>query len=33
MIQNGTRHAWANRGQAPCPVAFVLADAPRDPSR
>ena len=33
VIQNGTNHAWANRGQAPCLVAFVLVDAPRDPPR
>jgi mannose-6-phosphate isomerase-like protein (cupin superfamily) len=27
VIQNGTSHAWANRGQVPCLVAFVLVDA------
>jgi mannose-6-phosphate isomerase-like protein (cupin superfamily) len=27
VIQNGTNHAWANRGQAPCLMAFVLIDA------
>jgi len=27
VIQNGTSHAWANRGQAPCLMAFVLIDA------
>ena len=29
VIQNGTSHAWANRGQAPCLMAFVLIDAGR----
>jgi quercetin dioxygenase-like cupin family protein len=33
VIQNGTSHAWANRGQAPCLVAFVLVDASGDPPR
>ena len=33
VIQNGTSHAWANRGQVPCLVAFVLVDAPGDPPR
>ena len=33
VIQNGTSHAWANRGQVPCLVAFVLVDAPGDPAR
>jgi hypothetical protein len=33
VIQNGTNHAWANRGQAPCLMAFVLIDASRDPAR
>jgi mannose-6-phosphate isomerase-like protein (cupin superfamily) len=27
VIQNGTSHAWANRGLVPCLVAFVLVDA------
>lgn len=27
MIQRGTNHAWANRSNAPCVVAFVLIDA------
>ena len=30
VIQNGTNHAWANRGHAPCLMAFVLIDAPGD---
>src|SRR2546430_17622512 len=33
VIQNGTNHAWANRGHAPCLMAFVLIDAPDDPPR
>jgi len=33
VIQNGTNHAWANRGRAPCLVAFVLVDASGDPPR
>src|SRR6266566_2082936 len=33
VIQNGTNHAWANRGHAPCLMAFVLIDAPDDPTR
>jgi mannose-6-phosphate isomerase-like protein (cupin superfamily) len=31
VIQNGTNHAWSNRGPAPCLVAFVLVDATGDP--
>jgi hypothetical protein len=27
MIQRGTNHAWANRSNTPCVVAFVLIDA------
>jgi len=27
MIQRGTNHAWANRSNSPCLVAFVLIDA------
>src|SRR5579884_3729431 len=27
LIQRGTDHAWANRSNAPCIVAFVLIDA------
>ncbi len=26
MIQCGTNHAWANRGDQPCRIAFVLMD-------
>lgn len=27
LIQQGTNHAWVNRGSAPCRIAFVLIDA------
>ncbi|MBB6305061.1 cupin domain-containing protein [Rhizobium leucaenae] len=27
VIQRGTRHAWANRSEKPCVVAFVMIDA------
>jgi mannose-6-phosphate isomerase-like protein (cupin superfamily) len=27
VIQRGTNHAWANRGDQPCQVAFVMVDA------
>jgi hypothetical protein len=27
LIQRGTNHAWANRSDGPCVVAFVLIDA------
>jgi len=27
LVQRGTNHAWANRSNAPCVVAFVLLDA------
>ena len=27
LVQRGTNHAWANRSNAPCVVAFVLIDA------
>jgi mannose-6-phosphate isomerase-like protein (cupin superfamily) len=27
VIQRGTNHAWVNRGNQPCKVAFVLVDA------
>jgi hypothetical protein len=29
VIQNGTRHAWRNKGQAPATMAFVLMGAAR----
>lgn len=28
VVQRGTRHAWHNRGDAPCTVAFVLISSP-----
>ncbi len=27
LVQQGTDHAWVNRGDAPCRIAFVLIDA------
>jgi hypothetical protein len=27
LIQRGTNHAWSNRTDAPCTIAFVLIDA------
>ena len=27
LVQQGTNHAWVNRGSEPCRVAFVLIDA------
>jgi uncharacterized cupin superfamily protein len=27
LIQRGTNHAWANRSDRPCRVAFILIDA------
>jgi mannose-6-phosphate isomerase-like protein (cupin superfamily) len=27
LVQQGTNHAWVNRGTAPCRMAFVLIDA------
>lgn len=27
VVQRGTNHAWVNRGNAPCRVAFILIDA------
>src|SRR5262249_46246426 len=27
LIQRGTNHAWSNRSDAPCTIAFVLIDA------
>lgn len=31
VVQNGTNHAWSNRGDEPCLMAFVLIDAPPGP--
>lgn len=30
VIQQGTNHAWSNRGTEPCLIMFVLNDATRD---
>ncbi len=27
VVQRGTNHAWVNRGDAPCRVAFIMVDA------
>jgi oxalate decarboxylase/phosphoglucose isomerase-like protein (cupin superfamily) len=27
VVQQATNHAWVNRGDAPCRIAFVLVDA------
>src|ERR1700739_837091 len=27
LVQQGTHHAWVNRGTEPCRIAFVLVDA------
>ncbi len=27
VVQQGTNHAWSNRGSAPCQIAFILIDA------
>ena len=27
LVQRGTNHAWVNRSDAPCKVAFILVDA------
>jgi uncharacterized cupin superfamily protein len=27
VVQQGTNHAWVNRGDHPCKVAFILIDA------
>jgi mannose-6-phosphate isomerase-like protein (cupin superfamily) len=27
VVQQGTNHAWVNRGTAPCRIAFILIDA------
>ena len=27
LVQRGTNHAWANRSDEPCIIAFVLIDA------
>jgi mannose-6-phosphate isomerase-like protein (cupin superfamily) len=32
LVQQGTDHAWVNRGRAPCRIAFVLIDAKEIPA-
>jgi hypothetical protein len=32
LVQQGTNHAWVNRGTAPCRIAFVLIDANEIPA-
>jgi uncharacterized cupin superfamily protein len=27
LVQRGTNHAWSNRSERPCRIAFVLVDA------
>jgi quercetin dioxygenase-like cupin family protein len=31
VVQCGTNHAWSNRSEAPCLVAFILIDGTFDP--
>jgi hypothetical protein len=31
VVQCGTNHAWSNRSNAPCLVAFILIDGEFDP--
>ena len=30
IVQQGTNHAWSNRGTEPCQIAFILIDAEKD---
>lgn len=30
VVQQGTNHAWSNRGAEPCLIAFILVDAEKD---
>jgi quercetin dioxygenase-like cupin family protein len=32
LVQQGTDHAWVNRGTAPCRIVFVLIDAKESPA-
>jgi hypothetical protein len=32
LVQQGTNHAWVNRGTEPCRIAFVLIDAVAPPA-
>jgi len=27
LVQQGTNHAWVNRGTEPCRIAFILIDS------
>jgi uncharacterized cupin superfamily protein len=31
VVQCGTNHAWSNRSNAPCLIAFILIDGEFDP--
>lgn len=33
MVQNGAKHAWENRGDAPCMICFVVLGTPRASTR
>ena len=32
VVQQGTNHAWSNRGSEPCQIAFILIDAVKHPA-
>ena len=32
VVQNGTRHAWRNKGTKPCQIVVFMAGASREPS-
>ena len=32
VVQNGTRHAWRNRGSEPCQIVVFMVGVPRKPS-
>ena len=32
VVQNGTRHAWRNKGSVPCVIVVFMVGTPRDPS-
>lgn len=32
VVQNGTRHAWRNKGSEPCHIAVFMVGVPRNPS-
>ncbi len=31
VVQNGTRHAWRNKGSEPCCIVVFMVGVPRDP--